>query len=79
MSTSIEHVGGVSTTAPKAEGTPRSQFLASGLRDPDIAEVRAALSCWRQGVWSRAYALEQFERLLQGFVDRHANQSEPLP
>lgn len=41
--------------------------------DPNIAEVRAALSCWRQGTWSRAYAMEQFEKLLQGFVDRGAS------
>lgn len=75
MSTSNEHVDAASTAAPKAEGTPRGVYtLAPGLRDPDIAEVRAALSCWRQGTWSKAYALEQFERLLQGFVDRHTVQ-----
>lgn len=35
MSTATEHVGAVSTAAPKAEGTPRGCTLAPGLRDTD--------------------------------------------
>lgn len=46
---------------------------------PNIAEVRGALSCWRQGTWSRAYAMEQFEKLLQGFVDRNAHETTLRP
>lgn len=50
--------------------------ITSNRVDPDIAEVRAALSCWRHGTWTKAYAMEQFEKLLQGFVDRSAHETE---
>ena len=51
-------------------GCPLCQRSSNQNIDPNIAEVRAALSCWRHGTWSKAYAMEQFEKLLQGFVDR---------